>query len=219
MNFSWRSGFITAVVTTALQASVAQGLVSEPVLNPANGHYYSLVVGRGHTFAAALADAATMSHLGIPGHLATITSQAEQGFLNTKIATSAPLWIAASDAAVEGEWRWVAGPETGQLFWLGDMNGTAFGYESWGRSRNIQTEPNNLVFSRFGPDEDYASATMGSDETRAHWNDLADPPRDGGLAGYILEFSTVPEPSAWAMIAVAYLAGHRAFRGRLRPAQ
>jgi hypothetical protein len=38
-------------------------------------------------------------------------------------------FIGASDAAVEGEWRW----EDGTLFWLGDDTGAAQGglYDNW----------------------------------------------------------------------------------------
>ena len=43
-----------------------------------------------------------------------------------------------SDEGVEGEWRWVAGPEAGQPFWLGKADGTASNFQSWGRG-----EPND----------------------------------------------------------------------------
>ncbi len=68
-----------------------------------------------------------MTYLGLQGHVATITSAAEQSFLS-RMAWVGPLWIGGSDIAVEGVWRWTAGPETNTLvsatFWLaGQPNG------------------------------------------------------------------------------------------------
>jgi hypothetical protein len=89
-----------------------------PVLNPVNGHYYDFVEG-GFGFAAALTDAASQVYLGASGHLVTITSASENDFIvNTFLrpASADFAWIAGSDAASEGVWRWVAGPEAGVQF-------------------------------------------------------------------------------------------------------
>ena len=52
--------------------------------------------------------------MGRPGHLATITLAAENSFILAQFAlASSEAWIGASDAAVEGQWRWVVGPEAG----------------------------------------------------------------------------------------------------------
>ena len=140
--------------------------MSELARNPDNGHYYAFfnaTDGAQFTqpampFADALTRAASMSHLGVRGHLATITSQAEQDFVlkyfkelgRSPFWTNAKFWIAASDAAVEGEWRWVAGPEEGEVFWQGSADvrgratGQALGYHNWPKS-NIESyflEPN-----------------------------------------------------------------------------
>ena len=63
--------------------------MTTPARNPDNGHYYAFFNGadderfirRQMPFAVALTRAASMSHLSIPGHLATITSQAEEDFV------------------------------------------------------------------------------------------------------------------------------------------
>lgn len=182
-----------------------------PILfNPANGHYYQRIsFGRRLTFDELLTRAASMSHLGIPGHLATITSQAEQDFLNQQI-TGLPYscFIGASDAAVEGEWRWIAGPESGQLFWLGGKTGTAFGFQEW-----FFDEPNNYdVWDRVnGEDFAYMFFSGGNEQQplrRAYWNDIAFGDTYGPNDA-LVEFSPLPEPSTaslggYLLLAVAF---------------
>ncbi len=75
---------------------------------------------------------------GVTGHLANITSQAENDFINALAPGN--VWLGGSDAAVEGEWRWLAGPEAGQQFWQGGIGGSTVGgsYANWGAG-----EPNN----------------------------------------------------------------------------
>ncbi len=85
---------------------------------PVNGHYYQRVRPTSSvTWSTALSQAASMSHLGRPGYLATITSAEENAF----VATLGSGWIAGSDQDSEGTWRWMAGPERGQVisptFW------------------------------------------------------------------------------------------------------
>jgi PKD repeat protein len=93
-----------------------------------------------------------MMYYGLRGYLANITSKAENDFINLK--TQGLGWIGASDHAVEGEWRWVTGPEgleegtKGRLFWKGSgyqakTNPVQFGpvkdalgndyYQNWNR--------------------------------------------------------------------------------------
>jgi len=68
-----------------------------------------------------------MMYYGLRGYLATITSQVENDFIKGK--TKGVGWIGASDAAVEGDWRWVTGPEgledggKGLLFWRVQVTG------------------------------------------------------------------------------------------------
>jgi hypothetical protein len=64
--------------------------------------------------------------------LARIDSDPENVWLFDNVYDSPPrtgMWIGATDAAVEGEWRWV----DGTLFWLGDENGNAQNglYDAW----------------------------------------------------------------------------------------
>lgn len=75
---------------------------------------------------------------GVTGHLAVITSQLENDFINA--LTSVNAWLGGTDTDVEGDWLWVTGPESGQQFWQGTSGGSAVGgmYENWGGG-----EPNN----------------------------------------------------------------------------
>ena len=207
----------------SLSAATPVASMTVPARNPDNGHYYAFF-GGAIGFEGALAGAASLSHLGVPGHLATITSQAEQDFVLEYFKNPGTpefgfseqrFWIAASDAAVEGEWRWVAGPEQGQLFWQGSVDlrgnitGQSFGYQNWSSWKSILTEPNNSAQDRRrNPEgEDYLALNL----TRfpyatqpSFWNDvigLDDNDRFSPRFG-LVEFS-VPEPSSGALIASA----------------
>lgn len=158
-----------------------------PVLNTTNGHYYEYVATPS-TFEAALAAASASSYDGRRGYLATVTSDAERDFIFANV-TQADHWLAGSDSDVEGTWRWVAGPESGQVFW---QDGTTLTYASWGTTPGFPAEPNNVG------DEDGVIANFGGN--RVYWN-------DGALAnvtGYLVEYSpvaaAVPEPATWAMM-------------------
>lgn len=155
-----------------------------PALNPDNGHYYAI----GHADGAmidweAARDAAdSLQYNGIPGHLLTITSQAEADFLARRgyLSSGIEAWMGATDAEVEGEWRWAVGPEAGELFWTGNFDGNAVKFSAW-----ISGEPNNR------DDEDYLTWRHNG------WNDA------DGVAGdfnwqyeYLIEFSPVSEPSS-----------------------
>src|SRR5262249_45206706 len=76
-------------------SSQARGM---PVQWPTNGHYYDLILTN-ITWQDALADASSNSFLGLPGHLATITSSAESDFILANFATgseSSFAWLGGS---------------------------------------------------------------------------------------------------------------------------
>ncbi len=62
--------------------------------------------------------------MGRQGHLVTITSAEENAFA-INLANKSNFWIAATDIEFEGTWRWVAGPESGQIignfFWASNQ--------------------------------------------------------------------------------------------------
>ncbi len=153
---------------------------------PATGHFYRFVPhAPGINWSAAKREAEETVYYGLRGYLATITSQVENDFIQSK--TKGVGWIGASDAAVEGDWCWVTGPEGlingGTLFWRGTgsqarSNPMLYGpvngaYSNWDGST---PEPNNLN------GENYAQILFPAQK----WNDLAD--NSNGNAGYLIEF-------------------------------
>eukprot|EP00762_Andalucia_godoyi_P002412 ANDGO_02743.mRNA.1 Halomucin len=64
-----------------------------------------------------------ISRLGFPGYLATITSKEEQSFVQ-KMCTGGPCFIGASSSDTPGVWRWISGPEAGQVLEVRNASGT-----------------------------------------------------------------------------------------------
>jgi hypothetical protein len=154
-----------------LGSALAAACAAEPVLNPDNGHYYDSVDFAG-TWAGAMLDAQARSHLGLRGHLATLTSAAEDDFVVAAFGLSALAgrWLggyqdipAPDYSEPAGAWRWVTGE-----FW---------GYNHW-----LPGEPNDAN----GP------GTENNLQIRAdippYWNDT---PNDAAeLPGYVIEYES-----------------------------
>ncbi len=178
---------------------------------PETAHFYRYISKPGITWTNARDEAAStaMIYYGLKGYLATITSQAENDFIKSK--TTGVGWIGASDAGVEGEWRWVTGPESsngGLLFWKGTgyqakSNPANFGavnsaYHNWNRwntpySTSLATttwEPNQ------SGEEDYAHITVfpANLNDSYKWNDLPNAGGNGDYAskGYLIEWGGSP---------------------------
>jgi len=144
---------------------------AQVVTNNANGHYYEGVfVSGGINWANARDAAAGRTHLGLKGHLATITSAAEEQFLiaNLPNAVSGEYWLggyqdhsAPNYSEPGGGWRWITGE--------------AWSYTNWNSA-----EPDNNVT------EDYLQFY----KSDGGWND-----GNGSflLAGYVVEYeNTAP---------------------------
>ena len=148
---------------------------------PSTGHFYEFISAPNISWDQARSRAETMSYFGLPGYLATITSN-EEAILSGEQATGTG-WIGASDAETEGTWKWVTGPEAGTVFWIGDYtNGYApnGAYENWNNN-----EPNNLN------DEDYGHViTNPNIGRRGTWNDLPITGGGGDFAaqGFVVEY-------------------------------
>lgn len=158
-----------------------------------NGHYYEYVLsptGAGYTWDEAAADAATRSHLGVVGHMATVTSQAEQDFIFTSVS-SLTAWLGGNDREEEGVWRWVAGPEAGTIFYIAGAAAQP-GFSFWSAG-----EPNDCCS---GEDDLQINWDMGS----GRWNDHGTPSFTTATWGYIIEYSMapqqVPEPASLALV-------------------
>jgi hypothetical protein len=171
-----------------------------PQFNPDNGHYYAMSAPHeGLTWHEAKAGAESFTFRGAAGYLATITSEQEYQFLIDHHFRNHPYWIGASDAEVEGEWRWVVGPEAGTLFWKGGPDGIETTYAGWANG-----EPNNLGGDDTFGGEDYAAFWL-ADHTMG-WNDVANDAPSDFARGYLVEFSPVPEPGSYALGMTSLLA-------------
>ena len=164
-----RKSITLLIITMIVTSSVRLG--AEPtewqVMDGGNGHYYEFVEDP-RLWTEAYADALTRIHLGYQGHLVTITSRGEQDFLNSIKPSSGDAWLGGSDAAAEGVWRWVAGPENGQLM--------ADSFLNWASG-----EPNNFM------NEDYLIGWWREGDGD-NWN-------DGSIdryRGYVVEYSVPP---------------------------
>lgn len=140
---------------------------------PANGHLYEVITST-QTWTDAQAAAAARTKYGASGYLATITSAEENDFVSDRLTDAG--WMGASDAAIENDWRWVTGPETGTSFWSGLSGGSAVSgrYENW-----ADGEPNNAS------NEDCAQFLAGGS---GEWNDL--PCTVTTLPRYVVEYGT-----------------------------
>lgn len=146
----------------------AQTGLGETVFFEDNGHYYELVfVEDGLTWEDARVAAEARTYRGASGHLATITSTAENLFL-TRVFGESSLdgrylggYQAEDSDEPDGGWNWV----TGEYF---------YGFTNWGEG-----EPNN-----YG-DEKYLQYAHGLDAEGMRWNDLG---LTTDVQGYVVEY-------------------------------
>ncbi|MBU2706800.1 PEP-CTERM sorting domain-containing protein [Zooshikella marina] len=173
----------TAILTASLASMNAAFAV--PVFFGGTGHYYEYI-STSSTWATARTAALGMTHLGMPGYLATVTSAPENIFLTTLARTG---WLGGSDMVSEGAWLWMDGPEAGTQFWSGGPGGSTTTFASWGGG-----EPNNLG------NEDFLELSGGS------WNDLPSRSR----LGYFVEYDApiiTPQPDPIPVPTTAALFG------------
>ena len=158
------------------------------------GHYYEFISLVDVTWTESEVLAENLTYYGLQGYLATLSSDAENQI--AAVQTNNFGWIGASDAAVEGDWRWVTGPEglqnggSGVPFWSGlgiasggfPVNGE---YSNW----NEPNEPNNAG------NENYAHVTSPNIGQPGTWNDLPNPAAGGGdyqSQGFFVEYGGMP---------------------------
>ncbi|MCK0192373.1 C-type lectin domain-containing protein [Arenibacter sp. F20364] len=149
---------------------------------PTTGHYYEYVDDLGITWTAANAAANSRTFYGLQGYLATLTSQEEAEFSGSQALGVG--WIGGSDAASEGVWLWVTGPEAGLNFWNGTAGGNSPNFAFWNSG-----EPNQ------SGDEDYAHITHPNVNPNGSWNDLTNTGASSGNyqpQGYVVEYGGMP---------------------------
>ncbi|MDT0622336.1 T9SS type B sorting domain-containing protein [Croceitalea vernalis] len=154
---------------------------------PETDHYYEYVPFIGIPWDDARDAAANRTFFGLQGYLVTITSQAEAQLSGEQAAGTG--WIGGSDSQQEGVWRWETGPETGEVFWNGGINGTSPNFAFWNNQ-----EPNN-VGGENGVGEDYAHITAPGVGIPGSWNDLrltGETSGDYQPKGYVVEYGGLP---------------------------
>lgn len=173
---------------SALIAASALGLLAAPSAAvtqfSGNGHLYEFVATNLSWQGALAAAAAATPIAGYTAHLVTITSQGEDDFLKTLTGSATFVWAAGTDEDAEGTWKWAAGPEAGQTFFL--FGGGPVGFSNWNAG-----EPNNVGA------EDYLHFKANT----GNWNDIFSTfPSGGYVVEYSLNSGTIPEPASWAML-------------------
>lgn len=136
-------GGLFSICSLSTQAQVLTG----PITNIVNGHWYYLLAPTNWTAAEAQA-------VNLGGHLTAVNDDAENTWIYTTFANyggqSHTLWIGLNDAAQEGLWVW--------------NDGDSSAYRNWAPG-----EPNNggVVY----PDEDQALIRDASMPYPGRWND------------------------------------------------
>jgi hypothetical protein len=200
-NMKFRT--LVAAAFCAAGSGALAAPVQWEVADGGNDHWYDFVVlDSAITATEAESAAEGASHMGSAGYLATITTAAEQSFLNTpwpgigsvvgQFNSYSYFLIGASDRDSEGSFEWIGGPE----------DGDALTYTNWKGG-----EPND-----FGG-EDYTVAWW-EDSAAGLWNDI---PGDEVLA-YVVEYDaatmtppTIPVPASLPLL-LAGFAGLAFFR-------
>lgn len=116
-----------------------------------------------------------------PGHLLTVTSQEENGFVFNNISKNRRVWLAGSDADTEGTWRWLAGPEAGEVFQAGSDSGMNYTHWMVGEPNGGSAESYLEMYGSIGTNW---PGTGPEDMREGYWNDA--PP--SSLFRFVVEY-------------------------------
>lgn len=164
-------------------------LGSSPVIEAPTGHAYQFIAARNLTWEEARNAAATLSHNGQSGYLATIDDEAEFQFVMDKVfETDADVTYLGGRQTAPNEWRWVTGPDAkmdggkGRLFWTGFLNGKApeGAYANW--------MPTAFQHAGKWAVPNVCCVTLFSYRKRQFSTSLGNGDPEEGVAGYLVEF-------------------------------
>ena len=195
MRFSTKTVIIVPLCFFLLCSSLAwAGIITGPIVDPANGHSYYLLTPQ--TWTSSQAEAVTLG-----GNLATVNNAAENTWIVSTFSNFGGiprgLWIGLTDAVSEGTFVWASGEPVV--------------YTNWARG-----EPNNN-----GGIEDWAEILYPNDTAGRfpHWNDAPDVvnPFAAVTNGVVEVNRLVPEPSGLMLfgLGVAALCFYRRRRDRV----
>ncbi|MEM7670446.1 MAG: PEP-CTERM sorting domain-containing protein [Pseudomonadota bacterium] len=192
----------SSIAALMLIGANATPAIAVPIMGPGGNHYDFIREEISFNDALTASAAATFTFRGqvVTGHLATITRRVENDFIFDALGSGFDPWIAGSDRDEEGVWKWVAGPEAGETFWIGGVDGSTPApgvFVDWATG-----EPSNTS------NEDALHIT--NNLTGGSWND-ARVNTLGLPTGYVIEFETagissIPLPATLPML-IAGLAG------------
>src|SRR5262245_38901227 len=101
---------------------------------PGNGHYYR-IVEQTTSWQETRRLAESMMFLGVQGHLASITSEAENMFVTTRLGDTVGAWLGGkqlpSSSEPAGGWRWITGEPWVYTNWDAGEPNNAYG-GGWG---------------------------------------------------------------------------------------
>ena len=183
-------------IATTVAGSILWGLAAETAFSApiqwsiedgGNGHFYEAVLHPdGITWLDALAEAEAAG-----GHLATITSAAENDFVSSLFSGNPDFWLSPAPGGF-AIGPWIGGfqppdavePDQGFMW----VTGESFGFTNWaaGQPDNFNDEEEFIHFIGIGVDNFSADT----------WNDLPNDFSPFNPRAYILEFESVPEPSS-----------------------
>lgn len=113
---------LAGTITPSISSNTIEANNPGVFYNADTGNFYQFVSASVTHAGASSAASATLLN-GVAGHLATITSTAENGFIQSLTGTNFA-WIDGTDSGTEGTFIWTEGPDAGTQFWndVGNYN-------------------------------------------------------------------------------------------------